>query len=44
MTEDLALYFRLGRLLAEGTTWPNWRANDEFRAVRDKDCAAAGGC
>ncbi|WP_241229765.1 M28 family peptidase [Tsuneonella rigui] len=45
MTEDLALYFRLGRLLAEGTTWPNWRASDEFRAVRDKDCAAhTAGC
>jgi Zn-dependent M28 family amino/carboxypeptidase len=44
MTADLSLYYRLGRLLANGTTWPNWRASDEFRAIRDKDCAGAGGC
>jgi Zn-dependent M28 family amino/carboxypeptidase len=41
MTQDLGLYFRLGRLLADGTGWPNWRASDEFRAIRDKDCAAS---
>ena len=45
ITADLALYYRLGRLLAEGSTWPNWRAGDEFRAIRDQDCAASGaGC
>jgi Zn-dependent M28 family amino/carboxypeptidase len=44
MTADLALYYRLGRLLATGDTWPNWRSTDEFRAIRDKSCAPAGGC
>ena len=42
MTQDLALYYRLGRMLADGTTWPSWRANDEFRAIRDRSCAGAG--
>ncbi len=45
MTEDLALYYTLGRMLADGTSWPNWLPTDEFRAIRDKDCAKAGaGC
>ncbi|EIZ79936.1 peptidase M28 [Novosphingobium sp. Rr 2-17] len=43
--QDLDLYYALGRTLADGSTWPNWRAGDEFRAIRDKSCAAAtGGC
>lgn len=36
--------FRLGHALATGSTWPNWHPTDEFRAVRDKECAAPGGC
>ena len=36
INQDVALFYRLGRLLADGKTWPNWHANDEFRAVRDK--------
>ncbi len=32
---DLDLYFRVGRLLADGDAWPNWVAGDEFRATRD---------
>ncbi|MGN6497445.1 MAG: M28 family metallopeptidase [Tsuneonella sp.] len=44
LTEDLALYYRLGRTLAEGALWPNWRPADEFRAIRDKDCGGDGGC
>ena len=45
LTQDLGVYYSLGRMLADGTTWPNWRPTDEFRAIRDKDCALAGaGC
>ena len=44
MTADMALFYRLGRSLAESATWPNWHPNDEFRAIRDKSCAPAGGC
>ena len=43
--EDADLIYAMGRDLADGTTWPNWREGDEFRATRDKSCAAAqGGC
>ncbi|OYY79652.1 MAG: peptidase M28 [Sphingomonas sp. 28-62-20] len=33
---DLTLYYRLGRELAEGTSWPNWYKTAEFRVIRDK--------
>ena len=39
--EDLTLYYRLGRELADGDQWPNWYKTAEFRAIRDKDRAAA---
>jgi Zn-dependent M28 family amino/carboxypeptidase len=42
--QDTELMYALGRGLADGTSWPNWRAGDEFRAVRDKSCAGEGGC
>ena len=42
LTQDLGLYYSLGRMLADGTTWPNWRPTDEFRAIRDKGCAEPG--
>lgn len=41
---DLKLYYRLGRMLAESTEWPNWNPGDEFRLIRDASCAGAGGC
>lgn len=44
ISQDVELFFSLGRELADGSTWPNWRAGDEFRAVRDKSCAGEGGC
>ena len=45
IAQETELLYRLGRTLAEGTSWPNWHPTDEFRAVRDKDCAASpGGC
>jgi len=34
--EDLDLYYRVGRKLADGRTWPNWFRNDEFRPARDR--------
>lgn len=38
--EDLTLYYRLGRALADGRAWPNWYKTAEFRAIRDKSRAA----
>jgi Zn-dependent M28 family amino/carboxypeptidase len=38
---DLQLYYRLGRMLAMSTSWPNWNEGDEFRALRDQSCAAS---
>ncbi|NKJ42931.1 M28 family metallopeptidase [Novosphingobium sp. SG720] len=35
MAQEVELYYRLGRALATGTTWPNWHQGDEFRAIRD---------
>ncbi len=39
--EDLTLYFRLGRQLADGDAWPNWYKTAEFRAIRDTSRSAA---
>ncbi len=33
--EDLALYFNVGRQLANSIVWPNWYQTAEFRAARD---------
>ncbi|WP_419144969.1 M28 family metallopeptidase [Novosphingobium album (ex Hu et al. 2023)] len=45
IVEDVDLYYALGRTLADSDFWPNWNEGDEFRAIRDKACAAAtGGC
>ncbi|MBU6393193.1 MAG: M28 family peptidase [Sphingomonadales bacterium] len=43
MVQDVKLFYRLGRELADSNVWPNWHPNDEFRAVRDKSLAAAKG-
>ncbi|MFM5954763.1 MAG: M28 family metallopeptidase [Novosphingobium sp.] len=39
--QEVSLYYRLGRMLAMTTDWPNWHKGDEFRAIRDK--SRAGG-
>ena len=39
--QDLALFYRLGRMLAEADDWPNWYEADEFRRIRDESCAPA---
>ncbi|AOL93337.1 M28 family metallopeptidase [Porphyrobacter sp. LM 6] len=38
---DLQLYYRLGRMMAMSTSWPNWNDGDEFRAIRDDSCKAS---
>ncbi|MBX9885765.1 MAG: M28 family peptidase [Novosphingobium sp.] len=43
MKQDVTIYYRLGRELADGTNWPNWHAGDEFRVIRDKSLAEAKG-
>jgi Zn-dependent M28 family amino/carboxypeptidase len=42
--QDVGLFYRLGRALAETEAWPNWYPDDEFRRIRDESCAPAGGC
>ncbi len=37
---DLQLMYRLGRMMAQSDSWPNWNEGDEFRAVRDESCAS----
>ncbi len=42
---DLQLMYRLGRMMAMSTSWPNWNEGDEFRGTRDESCASSeGGC
>ena len=40
IVQEGELYYRLGRMLAMTTDWPNWHPTDEFRAVRDQSRAA----
>jgi len=41
IAEDVRLFYRLGRTLANGDQWPNWHKDDEFRASRDASLAGA---
>lgn len=34
--EDLQIYYKVGRELADSDAWPNWYPSAEFRAIRDK--------
>ncbi|WP_421850456.1 M28 family metallopeptidase [Novosphingobium sp.] len=43
MKQDVTLFYRLGRDLAQSNAWPNWHPGDEFRAIRDKSLAEAKG-
>ncbi|WP_373889298.1 M28 family metallopeptidase [Massilia sp. TS11] len=36
VARDLELLYGLGRDLANGSSWPNWASDSEFRAERDK--------
>jgi Zn-dependent M28 family amino/carboxypeptidase len=33
--QDLDTLYQVGRVLGDGSTWPNWRAGNPFRAARD---------
>ena len=33
--DDLRLLFEVGRRVADGTTWPEWKPGTEFRAIRE---------
>ncbi len=39
--QDVALFYRVGRSLAETTAWPNWHQTDEFRLIRDASRAGS---
>ena len=39
MARDLEVLYAVGADLAHSTTWPNWSADSEFRAARDKTAA-----
>jgi Zn-dependent M28 family amino/carboxypeptidase len=36
---ELAIYYQIGRELAQTAAWPNWNQGDEFRAIRDRSRA-----
>ncbi|OJY60817.1 MAG: peptidase M28 [Sphingobium sp. 66-54] len=39
--QDLEVYYRIGRELANSALWPNWYPDTEFRTIRDASRAAA---
>ena len=41
--QDLDAVYQVGRLLADGATWPNWRPGSPFRAARDESRKASTG-
>ena len=43
ITQDVELFYTLGRDLATSSAWPNWHPTDEFRRVRDESRAAVKG-
>ena len=34
--QDLNLLYRMGRDLANSRSWPAWKANSEFKPIRDR--------
>ena len=40
VAQDVALLHAVGRSLANSTRWPAWRADSEFKALRDASAAA----
>jgi Zn-dependent M28 family amino/carboxypeptidase len=40
--QDLDTLYQVGRILADGNTWPNWRAGNPFRAARDASRKSGG--
>ena len=41
--QDVSLAYRIGRQLANGRAWPQWRRDSEFRAVRDQSASRRRG-
>ena len=41
--DDARLFMALGYAVADGDTWPEWKAGCEFKARRDASLAGAGG-
>jgi Zn-dependent M28 family amino/carboxypeptidase len=37
--EDVALFYEMGKDLANGRDWPNWKDGSEFRPLRDVSAA-----
>jgi Zn-dependent M28 family amino/carboxypeptidase len=37
--QELNVFYRIGRELAQSDDWPNWNPGDEFRAIRDRSRA-----
>jgi Zn-dependent M28 family amino/carboxypeptidase len=35
LVQDVTVYFEIGRKLANSTQWPEWKADSEFKAIRD---------
>ncbi len=35
LVEDVHVYFEIGRKLASGSSWPEWKEGSEFKATRD---------
>jgi Zn-dependent M28 family amino/carboxypeptidase len=36
LREDVMIYFSIGRAVADADRFPEWRAGNEFRAIREK--------
>jgi Zn-dependent M28 family amino/carboxypeptidase len=43
IAQDATLLHAVGRNLANGTAWPNWSQDSEFRATRDQSAGERGG-
>ena len=40
LVEDVNVYFEIGRQLAAGKAWPEWKEGSEFKAIRDASKSA----
>ena len=40
MAQDAQLLHAVGYALANGTDWPNWSEDSQFRAIRDRSAPA----
>jgi Zn-dependent M28 family amino/carboxypeptidase len=40
--EDLVLFYKIGKRLANGEEWPQWFEGNEFRAIREASIAGRG--